>query len=651
MPGAEQAAAAPPAAAMPAAPAPPAVAPLRVGVVGLGAWGSLHALTLRRLRTEGVVLIAICDSDQTALASASRLCPGVPTFTDIDAALAQSSAEAWVCATDTPSHVSVCKSLLAAGRSVLCEQPLADELAAAASLEMYVEAGAGGSGQGKLMVAHTGLFDPDFRAMRGAASNKGPLSLIACQEHLPASTLHPARRKHGASAPDPFGATFSDWAAKLRALVGSDKEPAVVRASAFKGHDAHYGTAAEDSAEHLAMAQLLWDDGLVATISCDRLLPDGAAPSASLSIAGRGWSVSSDGGGQAARGSMMGQLLADIVVPQAAQPLMLPPRDDGLGACGPLADQLRSFARFCRQGQTHIPVSGSTFEDGLAVVRWLDQMRKAAADSHRALPLSLLSVSTFVSGADAEPVSWRDSTAAGRRQYKHRVHAAPASRALPVTVLNAAETGPTLVLLAGLGGDEAEGMAALQHMLASVKIDSEVDDNPSGGGGGGDRMGVGTTLLRRGRIVAVNCCNIDGYDLGCGSRYAASDGLDLSRAFPGACCITFIHALGSSCLLCTTLLPSWQAGRLAGREGRQVGRQDMFCRVGVRCPQSVVRVWLRVSHRPDGGQSYSARRVHADNRLPGTRRLHCDRALRWRLRCIPDRPRGWVSLATCCGHC
>ena len=63
-----------------------------------------------RLGTEGVVLIAICDSDQTALASASRLCPGVTTFTDIEAALAQSSAEAWVCATDTPSHVSVCKA-------------------------------------------------------------------------------------------------------------------------------------------------------------------------------------------------------------------------------------------------------------------------------------------------------------------------------------------------------------------------------------------------------------------------------------------------------------------------------------------------------------------------------------------------------------
>ena len=46
--------------------------------------------------------------------------------------------------------------------------------------------------------------------------------------------------------------------------------------------------------------------------------------------------------------------------------------------------------------------------------------------------------------------------------------------------------------------------------------------------------GVGMMPLNRGKVVAVSCCNLDGYDLGCGSRVAASDGLDLGRAFPGA---------------------------------------------------------------------------------------------------------------------
>ncbi len=199
---------------------------------------------------------------------------------------------------------------------------------------------------------------------------------------------------------------------------------------------------------------------------------------------------------------------------------MLPIRDDGLGACGPLADQLRSFARFCR-AQTYQPAEGCAFADGVKVVRWLDQMRKASADSHRALPVSLLSVTTWVHGDVDHHRSWRDSCTVGRRQYMHSVHAAPASRALPVTVLSAAESGPTVLLLAGLGGDEAEGMAALQHVLASV----QVDENDAGG--------VGMNPLVRGRIVAVNCCNLDGYDLGCGSRYAASDGLDLAHSFPG----------------------------------------------------------------------------------------------------------------------
>lgn len=245
---------------------PVAVAPLRIGVVGVGAWGKLHALTLKRLRPEGIVLIALVDSDPVALEQASRLCPGVPTFDSIETALQASSAEAWVCATDTPSHVVVCKELLAKGRSVLCEQPLADEVAAAASLEMYVEAGAAGNGQGKLMVGHTGIFDPEFRALSSATANKGPLSLIACQEHLSASSLNPRPKPNSqslTSPPDMFDATFSDWAAKLRVVVGRDKEPVIVRANAFKGHDAHYGVPGEASAEHLAMAQLLWDDGLV----------------------------------------------------------------------------------------------------------------------------------------------------------------------------------------------------------------------------------------------------------------------------------------------------------------------------------------------------------------------------------------------------
>ena len=62
------------------------------------------------------------------------------------------------------------------------------------------------------------------------------------------------------SGPEPpplFEAAMSDWAAKLLLLVAK-REPAVVRASSFSGHDSHYGTPAEESADHLVMAQLLW---------------------------------------------------------------------------------------------------------------------------------------------------------------------------------------------------------------------------------------------------------------------------------------------------------------------------------------------------------------------------------------------------------
>ena len=535
------------------APAPrPAAGPLRVGVVGLGRRGRLHAATLQRLRPEGVVLIALVDLDPAALASSRLLFPGVPTFADVEKALASSSAEAWVCATPCASHAPLCKVLLAAGRTVLVESPLADELAAAESLEMYVDTGAGGAGQGRLMVGHAGIFEPRFRNLRHSAAGKGPLSLIACEQHLPAAALDPARVRRDRRPGTLFDAVVGDWAAKLRALVGG-AEPAVFRASSFKGHDvAVYGATPEESCvsprpvaayparelkrplpqEHLGCAQLLFEDGLVATITCSRLLPDGAAPSSRLRLFGRGWCASCEGGDSA-------HIVADQVVPTVPEPTPTPPADDGLGAVGPLADELRCFARFAgRSG--HAPPPGTSFEDGVAVVRWLEAMKAAATATHRALPLSLLSAPGFVDGADAPPPSWRDSTEVGRREYRHPVHGAPQSRALPVTVLTAPQTGPTVLVLAGLGGDEAEGMAAVQHVLAGLQTEGEEGESvlarrapPNPKPFRHPCPACSTWGCRRGRVVAVACCNMDAYDLGRASRFSPSDGLDLARAFPG----------------------------------------------------------------------------------------------------------------------
>src|ERR1051326_6446205 len=95
--------------------------PVKVGVVGLGRFGRLHALTLARLaEAELVGLVARRRESLTALEGEL---PGVPGWTDLEQALRESSAEAWVVACTTASHVAVTKALLAAGKGVLLEKP------------------------------------------------------------------------------------------------------------------------------------------------------------------------------------------------------------------------------------------------------------------------------------------------------------------------------------------------------------------------------------------------------------------------------------------------------------------------------------------------------------------------------------------------
>jgi predicted dehydrogenase len=54
--------------------------------------------------------------------------PGVCGWTSLTQAIDESSAEAWVVACTTASHVPVAKLLLERGKTVLLEKPVADNL-------------------------------------------------------------------------------------------------------------------------------------------------------------------------------------------------------------------------------------------------------------------------------------------------------------------------------------------------------------------------------------------------------------------------------------------------------------------------------------------------------------------------------------------
>jgi len=132
-------------------PAPAPAEPVKIGVVGLGRFGRLHALTLSGLAESR--LMALVGRRQASLESLPQELSGVPTWTNLEQAIDESDAEAWVVACSTASHVTVTRQLLAAGKKVLLEKPVADNLRDALSLAPLVY-----PDSGNLMMGHIVLL-------------------------------------------------------------------------------------------------------------------------------------------------------------------------------------------------------------------------------------------------------------------------------------------------------------------------------------------------------------------------------------------------------------------------------------------------------------------------------------------------------------
>lgn len=127
---------------------------LKVGVVGVGSLGFHHARLLREI--EGAELVGIHDSDTARLAEVGdRL--GVPTFASLDALAPR--VQAAVVAVPTPAHERVAIGLLAAGRHVLIEKPIAPSLAAADRILAAAEATGA-----TVQIGHVERFNGGLRA-------------------------------------------------------------------------------------------------------------------------------------------------------------------------------------------------------------------------------------------------------------------------------------------------------------------------------------------------------------------------------------------------------------------------------------------------------------------------------------------------------
>ncbi|MGE0607403.1 MAG: Gfo/Idh/MocA family protein [Pirellulales bacterium] len=319
--------------------------PVKLGVIGLGRFGRLHALTAASLAE--AELVALVARRPESLAALQAELPGVPGWTNLPAAIAESSAEAWIVACTTAEHVPVTTALLQAGKAVLLEKPVADNLAEARQLASLVR-----PDSSNLMLGHILLFNSEFQELRQAVAARGPINYIDAVRHRPANIveLFPGENPlHAAMVHDLYA---------VQALLGRI-EPASFQA---RFHRTPKGQV------DLAVAQLQFAEGPLVSLAASYLTPPGMPPRGfdRLEVFGTGW---------AARISPNPRPI-EVWDTQASWPLTLEIRAGSSGATGMMAEEQRCFCKVVR-GQQPVPV-GATYADALQVQQWMDKLEAAA---------------------------------------------------------------------------------------------------------------------------------------------------------------------------------------------------------------------------------------------------------------------------------
>lgn len=105
---------------------------IKVGLIGYGYWGVNLARNL--MRASGCQLVRICDQRPQRLAIAQENCPGVQLSLTVEKVLEDTSIDALVIATPVHTHYAITKAALLAGRHVLVEKPLTNNLREAQEL-------------------------------------------------------------------------------------------------------------------------------------------------------------------------------------------------------------------------------------------------------------------------------------------------------------------------------------------------------------------------------------------------------------------------------------------------------------------------------------------------------------------------------------
>lgn len=160
----------------------------RVGVIGLGVFGSRHALVSSKHPSYD--LVGVADLKQETVDKVSRQLD-VPGYTDYRQMIEESNLDAVIVATSDQYHTEPCEFAASRGLHIFLEKPIANTLENARSI---IESAR--NNKVKLMVGHTLRYDPRYLAIQ-AAVKEGKLGDLIHVYARRNATIASGRRLEG----------------------------------------------------------------------------------------------------------------------------------------------------------------------------------------------------------------------------------------------------------------------------------------------------------------------------------------------------------------------------------------------------------------------------------------------------------------------
>jgi len=204
------------------------------------------------------------------------------------------------------------------------------------------------------MIGHIVLYNSEFQQLRAEVAQRGPLSYINCVRHRPATIVE----------------QFEDENPLHAAMVHDLYATQVLVDRAEPVHFSAQFHRRPQGAVDLALAQLQWEHGLVASFAASYLTPPGMPPRGidRTEVFGDGWSAR----------IVSNPRPVEVWSDRAEWPMALEIRATPSGATGMLAEELRCFCRVVR-GIESVPI-GATYADAIQVQRWMDKLEKCTSE-------------------------------------------------------------------------------------------------------------------------------------------------------------------------------------------------------------------------------------------------------------------------------